>query len=70
MQKLILRSHIERSPQAIAPNWYFLEPGQSVFLVRQVTAVCFMVSEVENPAERLTDDIFMVSASELETVAA
>lgn len=67
--KLILRSYVERSPVAIAPNWYFLDPGSPVFLVRPITAVCLMVSEVENPDERKPDDIFMVSASEVETAA-
>jgi len=65
--KFFLRSFIERSPQAIAPYWYFLEPGAAVFLVREINAVCFMVSEIENPADRTTDDIFMVAASEITT---
>ncbi len=64
---LILQSFIERSPQSIAPYWYFLEPGTAVFLVRKITATCFMVSEIANPADRTIDDIFMVAASEITT---
>lgn len=71
--KLILTAAVKRTPLSLAPYFYHMEPGDAVYLVREITATCFMVSDVENPSERISEDIFTVTASEVrqaETAAA
>jgi hypothetical protein len=66
--KFKLRVSVRRSPRSIAPYWYTLDPGDIVHLVCQHSAVLLAVSEVENPAERIGEDVFHVAASEVEPV--
>jgi hypothetical protein len=63
-----LRSPVKLFPASIAPHHYTIAAGRTVHLVTRHTATLLAVSLVENPADRISEDIFHVSASELEDV--
>ena len=58
--KLILRRPVTLARLTLAA-------GNAVYLVRRITATCFSVSHVADPAARKPADCFQVAASEVET---
>ncbi len=66
--KFRLLTPVKRQPASIAPYFYMLAAGRTVHLVQRHNAVLMSVSTIENPADRIAEDIFHISASEAEAV--